>query len=433
LFAIAGELGLHDDRDVANLAGVSVETVTNWRAGAVQEVKPQKLAAIKKGLGTRIATLRDAGGTRLGDDSLVPVEVERGSGPSDLQRQFRERILYDYLGHRFLYYDPQGALAWEMLIGTGYEQDRWLRGIERCAQRWLDVAKDERGREQGVLARAVGLSRPGHGQGLDVVSLGPGEGGKEIRLLEHLLDAEGRARQRLPWLTMCFVDVSIPLLLKATRATHEALRGHEGADHVAVVPVCADFEDGPLSFGRRLQSHGEEAAEGVRLVLLLGNNFGNLRDEESFIRQKLWRLVRPGDYVWLEVGIRPERPQDDPLFRLTLEDHEETAADACRRLLMQGPYRRWEAALGRAPSTLDMRVWLREDDDSARVPGSYNFCHDLIIKEEARSCSIFYSRRYDMEPLVRWLREHELEVEDIEEVEDARRRPRVAHLLARRR
>ncbi len=117
---------------------------------------------------------------------------------------------------------------------------------------------------------------------------------------------------------------------------------------------------------------------------------------------------------------------------MTQPKHEETAGEAARRLLLEGPFRRWEMTMGRAASEIDVRLWVREDD-TCRVPGSVNFCHDLIIKAERRVCTMLYSRRYPLESFTRWVEDLGYSVERIHKVEDARRRPRVAHLLLRRR
>ena len=75
---------------------------------------------------------------------------------------------------------------------------------------------------------------------------------------------------------------------------------------------------------------------------------------------------------------------------------------------------------------------MREDDDSASIPGSYNFCHDIVLEQERRALTMLYSRRYDLEGLSRWLEPRGYVVERIEKVSDTRRVDRVAHLLLRR-
>lgn len=434
---VAEHLGFTTDRDIADLAGVSVENVANWRSGAVQQFKPAKLEAIKARLGSHIDTLNQEIGAvdEVLSTDLHPLEIEQGSSPADLQRQFRDRVVYDYLGHRFLYYEPMGALAWENLIKHGYDQDRWLSGVTRCAQQWLETTKDSHGWCKGPIAHALGFSRKIPPRGLDVISLGPGEGEKEHVLLEQILRAAQGLSQRLGWLAFAPVDVSIPLLLTAARGARQimARAKAEGEERTRpiVKPFCADFEEGKLTFIDRLPTSIHAPSDGVRLLLLLGNVFGNLRDEETFVRTKLRRALRPGDLVWIEAGLRIDPIEKDPLFRMTLPDVEESAAEANRRLLLEGPYRRWAVATGRKPAQIGLRIWIREDDDSSRVPGSVNFCHDLQLHEERRVCTMLYSRRYDLEQLTAWFERLDFEVLRIQRVEDSKGQARVAHLLLR--
>ena len=436
--AVAGELGFVSDRDVGALADVGPENVANWRSGAVREFKNQKFRAAVDNLSAHLRALRVQAGQldpTADGGSLHPLEIEEGSSPVDLQRQFRDRVGYDYLGHRFLYFDPQGALAWENLINAGYGQDRWLVGVEECADQWLSLARDPGGQVHGPISRAIGLGRRDRPRGIDVVSLGPGDGSKEVRILQSLLAAEKEARQRTAWITYAPVDVSIALLLAAGKSARRVLLGEAVDDAVSrsVLPFCADFEEGPLAFARRLPTSLPGTTEGLRLVMILGNVLANLRDEEMFVRQKLSRIIRPGDLLWIEVGLRLDKMEEDPLYTLTRPEREETAAEANRRLLLEGPYRRWAAATGRASPNLDSRVWVREDDDSARIPGSCNFCHDLIIKDERRVCTMLYSRRYKLDLLSAWWEGQGYAVEGIHRVRDVKGRTRVGHLLLRRR
>lgn len=434
---VAELLGCTSDRDVAELAGVSVENIANWRTGAVQEFKPVKLKQIKANLAERIGSLKASSGAVEREDprDLCPIEVERGASPTDLQRQFRDHVSYDYLGHRFLYYEPMGALAWENLIRRGYDQEHWVQATESCAEAWLDMRRESDGRTKGAIADALALGKRTMKAGLDVISLGPGEGGKELTVLRQLVDAFARSDPRLGWLAYAPVDVSIPLLLGATASARRLFAESSerlGRTMAQVKAFCADFEEGELRFVHRLPTTQRPDQSALRLILMLGNTFGNTRDEEQFVRQRLSTIARSGDLVWLEVGLRLDPLEGDPLFRLTQGSHEETAAEANRRLLLEGPYRRWEAASGRAPAPLEMRVWIRQDDDSCRVPESINFCHDLLIKDERRVCTMLYSRRYVLESLTRWFERLGFEVLRIQRVDDSRQRARVAHLLLRK-
>jgi len=401
LLHTAAALGVESDRELAALAGVSIDNIDNWKSGATQELKVQTLAAIKDGLAQRILELREQARAvgESHDGGLLALEIEEGSSPVALQRQFHDRVTWDYLGHRFLYFDSQGALAWENLMRAGYDQGCWLKGVDACAQQLID---------DGVIDKR---------QGLDLISLGPGEAAKEALIAARI------AALGLPWFAVALVDVSIPLLVSATKACRKRA--------VQVLPFCADFEEGPLSFARRLPTAHHN---GVRIVAMLGNVFGNVRDEEVLIRERLSSLIRPGDLLWLEVALRLERVEDDPLFRMTLPARGElTAPEANRRLLLEGPYRRWDAARGRRPSDLHTRVWVRENDETSRVPGSLNFCHDLVFEEQRRACTMLYSRRYDVSGLSRWLEGLGYAVQATVPVPDSQKRERVVHLVARKR
>lgn len=438
--SVADRLGFSSDRDVAVLADVGPENVPNWRTGAVKEFKNQKFRSVLHNLETLITELRErAGQAYRPDNALTQIEIETGSSPSDLERQFRDRVVYDYLGHRFLYFEPQGALAWENLIKAGYAQERWLSGVGDCAGRWLDVDREMAGRAKGEIARRLGLNRRDRPRGLDVISLGPGEGNKELLILERLLEAEREARMRAAWLSFAPVDVSIALLMAAAQSSRRLLLGpspddDQGTSYRSVMPFVADFEEGKLSFLSRLKTSTEAGADGLRLVLILGNILGNLRDEETFVRQKLWQVARPGDLVWIEIGVRADKVSDDPLYRQSQEnDGRETAADANRRILLEGPYRRWASAIGRPQPRLTLRIWPREDDEASRIPGSYNFCHDLVIEDESRVCTMLYSRRYELDQLCRWFEGLDFDVVEASTVEAGKGKPTVAHLLLARR
>lgn len=433
LLAVAEALNIRSDKEIARLADVVPVNVANWRGGTVASFKTQTLATIKRNLAIQIEGLRTRADLAHEADQakLHPLMIEEGAGPDELLRQFRDRVGFDYLGHRFLYYEPQGALAWLNLINSGYDQSAWLRGTRQAAEAWVDTSPDPHGRPKGPIAAVARMGRKTHARGFDVVALGVGDGAKEAAVLQSLL----AGKPECDWVTFLPVDVSIPLLLRAASAGRQVLADAElncGSGGSLVLPTCADFEEGPLAFLSRLRTSTTAGADGLRLILLLGNVFGNLRDEDRFVRERLWRLARPGDLVWVEVATRLDPISADPLFKMTDDATAETSAEASRRLLLQGPYRRWQAAMGRSQGPLDMRVWVREDDDAAQVPGSFNFCHDLVIPETKRVCTMLYSRRYEVESLVGWFEERDFSVERIHTVRDSKRRPRVAHLLLRR-
>lgn len=419
LLHLLGVLGFTGEQEIAELIGVTREQVKNWKKGLGENMKLVTLDAVKRALSAELHTLRDH--TYFADPTgnSVRLEVEEGAGPSELLRQFGDKYHHDsYLGHRFLYYDPHCALAWENLIKRGYGQEEWLHGVERCADKWLGDLPE--------------------GRGLDVISLGPGEGEKESRILRRLARREHEVHRPLSWLTYMPVDLSMPLLLKAAKralaepTVWEARR----AGVRQLIPVCADFEYGKLGFVSRLPS--QQRTDGLRLILVLGNIFGNVRDEEAFIRGTIHKLTRPGDLVWIEVARKLDPIESDPVYAMTVTKGDWTAEQATRIALLEMPYRVWEVSQGRLPGAVQLRVTLQTydgGDDSCKIPGSVNFCHDLIIPEEKmqqRIRTMLFTRRYTDERLGAVFARLGLEEEDTLTVKDSKGRPLIAHHLLRR-
>ncbi|MEM6532938.1 MAG: L-histidine N(alpha)-methyltransferase [Myxococcota bacterium] len=422
---VANALGRETDREIAELAGVTPENVANWQAGSVKEFKRQTLTGIADRIADQIAALRGhRASTEIGlRHGLIELEVEESSSPDALQREFSDRLRYDYLGHRFLYYEPQGALAWENLIRDDYVHRAWLEGVGRCARRWFGGSNPEQP-HGGVLNQALGLRRGAHRAGLELVSLGSGEGGKE----EAVLGALAELDHHPAWTALALVDVSIPLLMRAARTCRSLVFDRFGEEGVAVLPCCADFEEGELNFLERLP-RARSKADAKRIVMMFGNVLGSLRDEERFVAEKLEPMLESGDYVWLEVNRRLEDPNDDPLHALT-QDGDQTATSNHRRLVLEGPYRRFEAAGHRRPSNVTTRVSLRE---GSAVPGSINYVQDLVIPDEDRIVTMLYSRRYELSGLKGWLDSYGFEVEDTVTVDGGSSKESMHHVLIRKR
>jgi hypothetical protein len=203
-----------------------------------------------------------------------------------------------------------------------------------------------------------------------------------------------------------------------------------------MIPLCADFEYGRLDFVSRLA--GDQRADGRRIVLVLGNILGNVRDEESFIRRTLHRLTRPGDLIWIEVARKLDPIEADPVYPMTVSKSERTAEESTRATLLEMPYRVWEVSQGRLPRDVNLRVTLQRyegGDDSCKVPGSVNFCHDLVIQEEKmqqRIRTMLFTRRYSDDALTALFEKLDLVPEDIVHVKDSKGRPLIAHHLLRR-
>lgn len=414
--------GFHTNEAQASICGVTPTTIQNWKTGKVKALNRGKLEEVI----ARIHFLSKRRGVDLvGEPSLCPIVIEDGAGPEDLERQLHEKWDSVYLGHKFLYYHPAGAMAWIKLLETGYGATLLSKGFVAAMSSALDAAT--RG-EAAKLSTALRWTE-GRSCGIDLISLGPGDGAKEARTIDLLIEHSGTNHRLIDWLTYTPVDVSIPLLRLASENARNRIRDRVEAErwpHFLVRPSCSDFEDGNIGFA----SHLSEADEDRRLVLFLGGTFGNLKSEAAFVERTLGRLLRSGDLLWLEVGVRQPNIEDDGLYALArggLGDTQETV----RRALVEGPHRRFRASVG-APLDSKMQIIPRDGGATCDVPRSYNFVHDVDINPSGQRCSVLYSRRYDIAALRQWLAGFGYETLFEFMVKDSQERDRTAHLLLRR-
>lgn len=422
IFGLLELHGFHTNEAQASIFGVTPTTINNWKTGKVKTLNRGKLEEVI----ARIHFLSKRRGVDLaGEPSLCPIVIEEGAGPEDLERDLREKWDSVYLGHKFLYYHPAGAMAWMKLMATGYGSDLLSKGF---AAAFAEALEGSGKRQPGALASLLRWTE-GKSCGVDLISLGPGDGTKEARAIAQLITHSGPGSRLIDWLTYTPVDVSIPLLRLASEKARNDIRdrvSEERWPHFLVRPACSDFEDGGIGFAGHLSENPEDR----RLVLFLGGTFGNLKSEAAFVERTLSRLLRRGDLLWLEVGVRQARIEDDGLWALAeggLGDAQETV----RQSLVEGPHRRFRASVGSLIDTR-MRIIPRDGGATCAVPGSYNFVHDVDINAMGQRCSVLYSRRYDVDALRQWLVGFGYETLFDHTVSDARGRPRTVHLLLRR-
>lgn len=421
---IFGLLELHGFSTIeaqASILGVTATTIGNWRSGKVKALNRSKLEEVV----ARIHFLSKRRGVDLvGEPSLCPIVIEEGAGPEDLERELHEKWDSVYLGHKFLYYHPAGAIAWTKLLETGYGNALLTKGFASA----LAAALELDAHNPGKLAAALRWHE-GRSCGIDVIGLGPGDGAKETRAIELLINHAGPELRLIDWLTYTPVDVSIPLLRLASEKVRNLIRdqvARERWPHFLVRPSCSDFEDGNMAFSHSLSDDGDDR----RLVLFLGNTFGNLKSETAFVERTLNRLVRVGDLLWIEVGVRQSNIEDDSLHALAREGIGDTQ-ETVRRALVEGPHRRFRASVG-SPFDTKMQIIPRDGGVTCEVPRSYNFVHDVEINPSGQRCSVLYSRRYDIAALRQWLAQFGYEPLYEQTIKDHHDRARTAHLLLRR-
>ena len=124
---------------------------------------------------------------------------------------------------------------------------------------------------------------------LTVLSLGPGDGEVDVRLLERLRPALDVAAYRC-------VDFSFELLEFAVRR----LRASGAAAGLPITAVCADFKE--------MDSWPAPGGE-AGLWLLTGYTMGNL--DETQLLASLARRMQPGDCLLLDAHLHPYGRRDD--------------------------------------------------------------------------------------------------------------------------
>ncbi|MCA9699920.1 MAG: hypothetical protein KC431_20510, partial [Myxococcales bacterium] len=213
--------GFHTNEAQASIFGVTTTTIQNWKTGKVKTLNRGKLEEVIE----RIYFLSKRRGVDLvGEPSLCPIVIEEGAGPEDLERELREKWDSVYLGHKFLYYHPAGAMAWTKLLETGYGNELLIRGFAQAFEAALTT------RKQGLAAAGVATNladvlRWNEGScGVDFISLGPGDGVKEVRAIAALIRRAGPEQRLINWLTYTPVDVSIPLLRMASEKARNLIR-----------------------------------------------------------------------------------------------------------------------------------------------------------------------------------------------------------------
>jgi SAM-dependent methyltransferase len=179
-----------------------------------------------------------------------------------------------------------------------------------CAAYWIDLCKSREyghdrlvGAIEHVLPAITEIihDRIAPGCQLDIVSLGPGDGQVDIRILSEL-------RRRLDVASYRCVDHSLEML----EYVLQRLERSGAVDDLPVTAVCGDF-----SSLRGFEVLGDH----VSLLLLTGYTMGN--NNEARLLGDIAEWMRPGDLLLIDgrlqgggwSGNAPAKEQVDPLVR----------------------------------------------------------------------------------------------------------------------
>jgi len=289
-----------------------------------------------------------------------------------------------------------------------------------CAQRWLDVCADPAyGHDRllasidaalGELVGALGASEP-----VAVVSLGPGDGSVDERVLRGLAAGPGVRGY-------CGIDFSFELL---RRAVHRIAAAERIDGAFPIRAVCADFTD--------VQPRGipEPPPGAPRLFTLTGFTLGNYREAELI--ESIGTLMREGDHLFLDARLHPFAALPPDLSGLV------HSAGLCEsydlptvRRFVFGP-----AEVATLATADDVRIAISVDRSMTVVPDAINLvihCTGLDSSMRLTGAPVRRDRldlavttRYRLEALAAWLEDAGFEATWRTEADD------VAFLMLRRR
>ena len=276
----------------------------------------------------------------------------------------------------YAYLDHQSALHWYSLANqSGY------------------ATEHRESMPLGPMAAKI-LESTGRGC-IDLIALGAGDGRQEVRLALHILEKGGElfSRHRAD-LCLHLLDISQPLLSEAYRHAAASLASRRG---VTVWAIQGNFHHLP----RYTQLHyAPERAHRRRVITMLGNTWGNLDNEPSFIRHCLGDFA-PNDLLLMDVDLaRAPADQPDAIRR---QDHAlQNGMKPAHVEWLGGPLLRY------CQGAVDVK-FRYELETNCPVPGSY--CLDAMATvtgadKRERRFSVFRFKRYDLERLTKLLASH---------------------------
>ncbi|MFO0656191.1 MAG: helix-turn-helix transcriptional regulator [Polyangia bacterium] len=264
----------------------------------------------------------------------------------------------------YLYIDPQSACDWYALSNN----EQYVSAYRSQ----LPLAK--------IAERIIKESK---GIGIDVDGLGCGDGKTETELMQRLADLVPSP----PDLQLYLLDISHVLLSEGYRTALNALAPRR----IPVFAIHGDFND--IARNPLLYLH-PESIKRLRLFLMMGATFGNIRDEPWFFRD-LAACAQTGDLAVLDCGLA-RGSIDDPeeIRKIDPAIKARRPAEIYHRFL-SGPLLRHIQGC----KSVTLRTEL---STHCPVPGSYSIENWATVEKEYepdRQFLVWRVKRYDPDKL----------------------------------
>lgn len=262
----------------------------------------------------------------------------------------------------YLYLDPKSAVDWHALSNNESYTLSYRSQVP-------------------LIKIAERIAKEAKGIGIDIDGLGCGDGKTETELILRL------AERTTSDLQCYLLDISHVLLAEAYRTAINAL----APKGIPVHPVHGDFHD--IARNPMLYAH-PETIQRLRVFLMMGGTFGNIRDEPWFFRD-LAACAAPGDLAVLDVGtVRAPVDRPDQISQLDPAIKAKKPADIYNNFLSGPLYRHIQGC-----KSVRLRTELSVH---CPIPGSYSIENWATVEKEfepERQFLVWRVKRYDVTKL----------------------------------
>ncbi len=365
--------------ELARLAGISESTIKNLETGRrppTAMVLARLMAVVELGLEPSSAFWQHPSAEPDADKGpTLNCWLAPGFEPLKMLKELVMQVngRGGHIEQSHMYLDHMSAACWCAIADQ-----------EDYAQAYSGIPVDR--------AAAQILSCAG-GAGLDVLSLGCGDGKLDVRLVQHLLGRVEHGDLRL-----YLLDISQPLLSVAYKHAADTLADRRG---VSICAIQGNFHHLPR-YTQLLYT--PERAHRRRVVTMFGGTFANLENEIFFIRNSLVGFAT-GDLLLLDMPLTfapVEQPDEIRRNDPRLKGGNGLGWQRKDEDFLTGPIRRY----ARDVTSVDLDVEL--DTTSCPVPGSYSVEVLARVKSATggeREFSVFRFKRYDALKLIKCLKQ----------------------------
>lgn len=379
-------------RALAEKVGITHQSVVGYEAGRGSGARLDIASRLAEALHIAPSWLAYGTGPRYFDETSASMETP--------MLATSKRGTIDPPSHFFIApgFDPIlniRELARKLGAQGGYIEQSYLYSDPMSAACWLELSAQEdyfvaAGQSTPLEQAADYLVRYAKGQyaGLDVIALGCGDGRREVRLVQNLLERDFSGRIRL-----YLLDISQPLLGLAHKHATETFLGNR---RVTPLAIQANMHDLPR-YTHLL--HNPAGDRHLRICLMFGYTFGNLENEVLFVRNSLLGFS-PGDLLVFNVTLASS-PVDKPAqIQKTDSLLSGQIAGLWKRRQdewLGGPIRRY------AENVKSIEIIPQLDTACCTIPGSYAIelrAHVKGYDRSERQFAMMYVKRYHPDSLL---------------------------------